>query len=183
DRADRILELHPAAVDLLAHLAGQLLGDFRGSDGAEQASTFAGASLERQLLALDLLGERAELLFLPGDLALLDGLIVRRHLQLTLAGVDRQTLRDEVIAGIPTGNILDRAGFTKLRDVLSKYDLHRLLPSNHKTLVCNSAQNSTPGGLIINRCRRDTSSDHSSGFTTTPAMRDEEHAMNRDRLP
>ena len=57
-------------------------------------------------------------------LALFDRFVVGDHFQLTRGGDHGHPTRDQIIAGVAIGNILDRAFFTQIFDILPKHDFH-----------------------------------------------------------
>src|SRR4029079_14099814 len=103
-----------------ADCSTQLLGNVWTRHGAEQTTTFTGTSLEVQGLGGNLVRQRLEFLLLALNLAILDRLIVLPQLQFTRSGGYRETLRNEVVAGVSVFHGCQRTSFAKFLDVFSQ---------------------------------------------------------------
>src|SRR6266545_2339158 len=122
---DRLVERDAPALDLDPGPAEEI-GDVLGRDGPEELALLGRLAPLLVGEPLDALAHALRIGLDARRLGLLLALDVLQVAQVARGGGDRELLRDEVVARVAVGDVLDLAPASDLRDVVEQDDLHEL---------------------------------------------------------
>jgi hypothetical protein len=88
-------------------------------DGAEELPVLAGTHFEDELYARELVGDRSRGLLLAQTLVRDDALLVLELVEIADACLDRETPREEIVAGIPGLHLDDVADGAEVRKLFA----------------------------------------------------------------
>ena len=120
DVAQRLRQDDAAAVDLLAHLAGELVSDVARGDRAEQTTLAADAGIEGECLPVDTIGETLQRGLFLGDAPIDRGLTLGGLFQLARRCRYGQLFRNQVGARLGVLHGVDAAIRADVLDILGE---------------------------------------------------------------